>query len=266
MEEYENNLGFDMMKMYFGDNFVFNKYITFYQPTIGEIMDFGEKNLQRAINPLVGNTTSYRLQLWDAGIDWNTISDWELFILLYKTMTPDITCIVFGRFDFTKLVAVKQIDTDTIILGYPIYNNDKEIIDFETVIDEFGYYRLRSYVRMIFNQNPKVQKAKGRAKEVLIRRDREELRKRQESAVGSSFLLPLISGLVNHPGFKYKKNELKEVGYIEFMDSVQRLSVYENTTAFLKGMYSGFMDTSKIPKDELEKNVNWLRDLYQKDS
>lgn len=262
----ENYFSFDMMKMYFGDDFVFNKYITFYQPTIGEILDFGEDNLQKAIAPLVGNTTSYRLQLWDSGVDWNTITDWELFVLLYKTMTPDITCIVFGRFDFTNLIAVKRVDTESVVLGFPKFDDEGNVIDFETVIDEVVYYRLCEYVRTIFNQHPKVQKAKGRAKEVLIKRDREELQKRKDSGVGSSFLLPLISGLVNHPGFKYKKNELREVGYIEFMDSVQRLLVYEQSTAFLKGMYSGFMDTSKIPKKELEQHVNWLRDLYKKDS
>ena len=55
--------------------------------------------------------------------------------------------------------------------------------------------------------------------------------------VYKSTLLPLISTCLNHPGFKYKKNELREVGIVEFMDSVQRLQVYESSTALLKGIY-----------------------------
>ena len=64
--------------------------------------------------------------------------------------------------------------------------------------------------------------------------------------------------MVNHPGFKYKKNELKEVGIVEFMDSVKRLQTYENTVALLRGMYSGMIDASKINKEEF----NWTRPLY----
>ena len=48
-----------------------------------------------------------------------------------------------------------------------------------------------------------------------------------------------------------------EVGIVEFMDSVQRLQIYESSTALMKGMYSGFLDTSKINKEEL----NFMRDI-----
>ena len=63
--------------------------------------------------------------------------------------------------------------------------------------------------------------------------------------------------MVNHPGFKYKLQELKDVNIIQFMDSVQRLQLYENTTALLKGIYSGMVDSSKIK----QKDLNWLKDL-----
>jgi len=41
------------------------------------------------------------------------------------------------------------------------------------------------------------------------------------------------------------------------MDSVQRLQVYESSTAVMKGMYSGFVDGSKIKPE----NYNWMRSL-----
>ena len=80
---------------------------------------------------------------------------------------------------------------------------------------------------------------------------------RKNHPYDKSYLLPLVSALVNHPGFKYKTNELKQLNIYQFMDSVRRLQVYENTTALLKGMYSGFVDGSQIH----ERDVNWLRDL-----
>jgi hypothetical protein len=69
----------------------------------------------------------------------------------------------------------------------------------------------------------------------------------------------IISACVNHPGFKYKLDELKQVGVCEFYDSVKRLQVYEASTALLKGMYSGMIDSSKINPDE----YNFMRDASQ---
>ena len=67
----------------------------------------------------------------------------------------------------------------------------------------------------------------------------------------------IISAMVNHPGFKYKLKELKEVGVAEFYDSARRLPVYEQSTALLKGMFSGFVDGSKIKPEE----YNFMRDI-----
>jgi len=69
--------------------------------------------------------------------------------------------------------------------------------------------------------------------------------------------MSLISACINHPGFKYKLQELKDVGICQFMDSVQRLQVYESSTALLHGMMGGFVDSSKIKSDD----YNWMRSL-----
>ena len=131
------------------------------------------------------------------------------------------------------------------------------ISDGETVIREEDYLEISQYIRTMFNIFPKIEKAKGRAtKEALIWEDEENLNKQRETS--GSFLLPLVSFAVNHPGFKYKTQELKEVGIYEFMDSVNRLNWYESVSALMGGMYSGFCDVSKVPKE----NFNFMRDLY----
>ena len=130
------------------------------------------------------------------------------------------------------------------------------------IIDELVYTRMVKYLRAMFNIHPKIEHAKNKAtKEAMIWED-EENRKIQESKnkkldVQKSFLLPLVSAMVNHPGFKYKTSELKEINIVQFMDSVKRLQVYESVTALMKGMYSGFVDGSQFKADDL----NWLRDL-----
>jgi hypothetical protein len=44
------------------------------------------------------------------------------------------------------------------------------------------------------------------------------------------------------------------------MDSVQRLQIYESTTALMKGMYSGMIDTKGLDKDAL----NFMRNIETK--
>lgn len=247
----------DPLKLYFGYDYHVTDAITIYQPTIGKIIDFGEDRMWASINPFITNPTSMRLELWDKGIDWNKLTDYELFLILMIDINKEDTSLIFGDFDFSELVIKKDNDGEFVFVDH----NDV------VVIDDFVYSRISDYLRNMFNIHPKVEKARGKfTKEAIIDEDRmkKKMAERNKENEESSFLLPLISSLVNHPGFKYKKSELVDVGIVEFMDSVQRLQIYEQSTAFLKGMYSGFMDTSKLSKSELDKNVNWLRDLQNK--
>lgn len=254
-EKKEYHFKFDELKMYFGEDYQVNENIRIHIPTIGEIIEFGEQRIYSSISPFVGNPTSYRLQLWDMGIDWNKISDYELFVMLMQGLTKENTSLIFGETDFSKLKPYMKEDTQELVL----YDPEQDL-----TIDEYTYMHIREYIRLAFNQNPKVEKAKGKAtKEAIIDEERMNLviaQRKEKKNVGKSIYLPLISALLNHPGFKYKKDELKQVNIVEFMDSVQRLQVYESTRALMSGMYSGMLDTSKM---NLNKELNWLRDLHE---
>ena len=105
---------------------------------------------------------------------------------------------------------------------------------------------------------PKIEKAKDRTtKEWMIEEEEMKLKTRKDDGSSTSYLLPLISGCLNHPGFKYNKQQLKEVNYYEFMDSVQRLQIIESTSALLHGSYSGFADVSKVDKEQF----NFMREI-----
>lgn len=241
---------FDYLQLYFGEPYSITDKIQILQPTIGDIIRMGEKNVYSVVHIFVANPTMYRLLLWNIGIDWNKISDFELFQLLVSSLKQEDTAFLFGTLDFQKFQRFqKQVgEEETIVL----YDTENDI-----EIDEELYLTIASYIRTMFNIFPKVEKAKGKTtKEWMIQEDRENAELHKNDAY-KSVLQPLISSCLNHPGFKYSKSELAQVGIVEFMDSVKRLQVYESSTALLKGMYSGFVDGSKI-KDE---SVNFMRDL-----
>lgn len=249
-----------------------NDFITIHQPTIGDILEFdkqyGESSFWTMLNVFTANPTSYRLFLWkDMNIDWTFLNDYQLFLILYRTLSIEQTRLIFGDLDFSKFEIYIQpeenwtnidekgiTDTIKVLRNSTLYNPEDE---FE--LDEDSYNVIVYYLRSTFNMFPKIEKAKDRTtKEWMIEEEEMKLNARKnEDKSSTSYLLPLISGCLNHPGFKYNKQELKQVGYYEFMDSVQRLQIIESTSALLHGSYSGFADVSKVDKEQF----NFMREI-----
>lgn len=264
-------LDFDELKVYFGEDYWATPKICVHQPKIGDILEYGDSQFYSVVSTLCSNTTSFRLQLWDMGIDWNKISDFELFKILIKNYTPDETRLLFGDLNLSWFENMHDNEADCDFLVYFPRDDDGNIIDitkisWENVIKiyETDYIKIIEYIRYMFNIHPKTEKAKGKGTKIAIIEDEKrklaaELSNKKDTDVKKSFLLPLISACLNHPGFKYKKSELKEVGIVEFMDSVRRLQTYESSTALMKGIYSGMVDTSKIKN--LNEEINWMKDL-----
>lgn len=264
----ESIYDFDELCMYFGDDYWVTDKIYIHVPSVGDIIKFGDTKFYNIVRMLCSNPTTMRLQLWKLGIDWNNISDFDLFAqLIIKNLKPEDTCLLFGDLNFSWFEYVHDSKKDCNLLVYIPRDEDENMIPVDysdaTIIDELVYKRIVKYLCVMFNLHFKVEHAKNKAtKEAMIWEDEmnynAEIQKMKDKEYTKSFLLPLISSMVNHPGFKYKTNELREIGIYQFMDSVRRLQTYESVTALMKGMYSGFMDTSKI---NMQKDLNWLRDL-----
>lgn len=253
---------FDKLKLFFGEPYKINVEdaegeIILSQPSIGDVVSLGEKRYYGTLNAFTTNTTAFRLQLWEQGIDWNSISDFELFIMLigtadkeiYQTFLPDIDFSNFGLYQ-------KQLPNSEDKIKV-LYDADNKI-----EITEQVYFHISQYLRTVFNIFPEEKMTSDAImKRWFIQKDKNELRnkelKKKKGDEEDSGLLPLISACCNHPGFKYKSSELKELCVFQFYDSVKRLQIYESTTALQKGMYSGFMDTSKIKPED----YNFMRPI-----
>lgn len=245
----QKKYSFDKLQMFFGEDYQVAEGIVISQPTIGEIMMFGEEKFNQVLNPFVVNPTSLRVALWQQGKDWTEMSDYELFyqLILQLQPTPSETFMIFGDLDFSKFNLYKrqnEVDGE-LVEDVVLLNHEQKVL-----IDEEIYNHMSSYLRTMFNIFPKVEKAKGRTtKEWMIEGD---ILNNKSQPTQKSNLLSMISFCLNHPGFKYKKSELKDLGVVEFYDSVQRLLIYESTTSLMKGIYSGFVDTSKIDRKEFD--------------
>lgn len=240
-------LDIDRLKILFGDPLVIDEdgvrgTVTVKQPKIKDILTIGESRFYSNLSILVGNPTQFRLMLWEAGIDWNTISDFTMFVLMYKQLEPDVVNLLFDNIDFEKFETLERINEDGEAEAY-LYNKETD-----TEITELVYQRFHQYLQNVFNMKPEREVTRQKMlKEAWIRKDKVELKQKTKKGENSSFsFVPLISSYINHPGTKHSLQELRDVGVGEFFDSLKRIQIYEQATAVLKGMYSGFVDSKNI--------------------
>ena len=245
---------FDKLKMYFGEDYTING-ITISIPTIGDILNIGEKRFFKSLSPFLSNSTSIRVLLYDVfKKDWNKTKDIEVFFILsniVKDQEPLKLLFKNINFDDFMIVEAKKNLQDSSTTT-SLYSRSQDILIYE---DE--YMEIAEYIRAMLNIHPKVEKAKGKTtKQWILQEDRMKAEQNQDKE-NDSTLLPLISTCVNHPGFKYKLEELKQVNICQFMDSVQRIQKYEQGTAALHGIYGGMVSAKDVPEDL----INFMGDI-----
>lgn len=240
------NFEVDDLLLYFGDDYVINDQIRISQPTIGDLIDYGEAAYFSMVHTITAIPSDSKAMLWDLGIDWCEIEDFEFFMMLSQTLTPDKTGILFGDLDFSKLRPYRNPQNEEIVLA------DKES---GVIIDKLIYKRITNYLCKLHNITPKVEKAANKiTKKVLIEEDRQK-RATAQNKPFKSYLLPLISSIKVKQG--YTRDYVRNMGLYEFFDDVARAQIINNADHLLNGAYSGMMDTSKIDK----KEFNWMREL-----
>lgn len=260
-------LEFDKLQMYFGKPYKIDLEntigsITVHQPTIGKIIDIGERRFYSTLNLFIANTTLYRAFLWDIGIDWNIMTDFEMwaFFMLSRQngksifeIDDEVIRLLFGdlKFDsfdlYERDIADKEGETKKEKF---LYSEELKI-----EITEDVYQHFHQYIQEIFNMKPEEKITPSNIlKKWYIDADKRQAENEKGKKYSSS-LQPIISACVNHPGFKYKLRELEEVGVYQFFDSVNRLQVYESATATLRGMMSGLALSGGKGIDPKEYNI-----------
>lgn len=238
----------DELKLYFGDDIQINKYIKIHPPSVGEIVDYGEQEYYSMIHCLTAIPSDMKSRLFDIGIDYEEISDFDFFYLMTRGLTIEQTSLLFYDLDFQSFEMFVDKDNGKHVM----FNNN-------FVLDELAYLKIVKCLRTLHSIKPKVEKAANKTtKKILIDLDRQKIEK-QKNEVYKSNLKPLISAMMRYPGFKYKSNELKECSIYEFLDTVQGSQIYTQSTALLQGMCSGMIDTSKINKKEFD----WMRGINE---
>lgn len=238
----------DELQLFRGKEYVVNDRIKIHHPTLDDIVTYGEQNYYGLVSRLTSIPSDYKAQLDQLEIDYEEISEFDLFIMLCKGLNVEETRILFGDLNFQDLNLFKNTNTDQPVL----YNESQDFI-----IDKAIYEVVMEFIRKINGFEKKIERAgNASTKKFLIDEAKEQLKKNQNKPF-KSILIPLISSLVNSPEFKYDHNSVFNLPIYTFMDSVKRIQKIKSYNGLIQGIYAGNIDSKKLNKDDL----NWLGEL-----
>ena len=266
----------DELKIYRGSDIPITDKIIVMQPTIDQIIEFGEKRYFQTVHCLTGVGADFKWQLWDYfNIDYTTIDDFELFKKIiwgslsskkhiYKELTEnrekyaeqlkniseeELADMLVNPLSLT----LKNID----LADFEEYESDKndEIILYDKerdiTIDRLVYSRIVDAVRKIhgFKRNNEIPGNES-TKMIFIDDAREEAMMAAKKPY-KSVLQPLISALAVKTG-QLGNDSIWNTKIYMFFDAIKRMNKIQDATLLLQGAYSGFASLKGIDKNRLD--------------
>lgn len=247
---YMMTLNCDETQAFFGSGLIINDKIQVHQPTVGEIVDMHEAEYYGMLSAFTAVPSDMIGQLWKIGIDWMTLSDFELFIMLSRALPVEATKILFGeQIDFTKFELYLNKQNQMVFLEDP--NGVR--------IDVNIYTKMSEFIRSMHGIKPKRVRAFNKATKKVMVQEALAILEREKNKPHKPMLRNLVSSMVCSSGYKYDLEGTRNLGIVAFMDFVKRVGVIQNANQLIMGAYCGNIDTSKINKKEFD----WMRDLSE---
>lgn len=221
-----------------------NEFISVRIPSVGEILEC-EDEYYGLISMITAMPIDMMVQLDDIGVDFTTINEWELFLLLFGSIKDRDTSLIFGDLSLSQFQPAINAQNNTVML-----------IDKSTgaKIDRAIHGQIANILRKIHHLERNNRKpANGDAKEYMIRRAREKMR-RQSKRVTDSQLEGLIVALVNTEQFHYGFEGTRELSIYQFNESVRQVIKKIDYDNRMHGVYAGTVSAKDLSQDDL----NWL--------
>lgn len=187
----------------------------------------------------------YMVQLDDLGIDFTTISSFELFLLLFQAMQKMDTSLIFKDLNLQNFKTAMNEQNGTLVL----IDEENDI-----TIDKAVHDQIARLLRKI-NHLEKNDKHPGNkeAMKFMIERARVK-QKRAARKKRESQLEDLIIALVNTEQYKYDYRTTLDLTVYQFNKCVHQVVKKINYDNTMIGCYAGTVNVKELTQDDL----NWL--------
>lgn len=212
-------------------------------PTVGEVVE-NEDDYFGLIGMLTASPIHYMVALDEIGVDFTTINDFDLFLLLFGKIREMKTDLVFKNLDMSNFKITADAE-----LGKMILRDDVADI----TIDRILHMKISDTFRKLNNiERDRRKPGNKAAQEYMLQRAREKAKRKSRSH--ESQLEQQIIALVNTEQFNYRYDDVLNISIYQFMQSVRQIQKKIDYDHKMLGIYTGNVDPKKMSNDEL----NWL--------
>ena len=226
--------------------------ITIFMPTVEDVLN-DEQYYYDIVHQMTASPYSMMVQLDDIGVDFTTISDFELFIMnSIGIFSKDLSMFFGDTFSQLRDVLTNndiplEIKQKALFAG----KNENDVICLydavdDIVIDEYIFSKISDVFRKI-NSIDKDNRKPGNdaAKKYLIDKNRRYL-KRHKNDEYKPFFENYVVSLVNKQEFKYNYEETLKLSIYKFNRSLKQIKHVVEFDKLTNGIYAGTVDASKI--------------------
>lgn len=233
-----------MGSLLYENTYKINDFININIPTVIEVLK-QEDEYNSLVFILTAMPIDMMVFLDDAGIDFASINEYDLFLLMFEALKRQDTSLIFGSLDLSKFK--ETIDPE---------NGNRVLYDFEhgIKIDRSIHYQIANALRKINHIERNVRKpANKEAREFMLMRARAKMR-RNKNRKNESQIEPLIVAMVNTEEYKYDFETTKDLTIYQFNECVQQIVRKVNYNNKMTGVYTGSISAKDLNPNEF----NWL--------
>lgn len=221
-----------------------NDAISITIPTVEEIIN-NEEAYYALVSTITAMPIDFMVQLDSIGIDFTSISEYDLFLLMFETIKSKDTTLIFGNLDLTKFEIAVHEQNGTMVL----IDRENEI-----VIDRAIHNQIAAVLRKMHHLEKNRRKpANEEAKKYMLKRAKEKQR-RNRNRTTDSHLESLIVAMVNTEQYKFDFESTKKLTVYQFNECVRQVIKKVDYNNRMYGVYTGHINAKELSQDDL----NWL--------
>lgn len=239
--------------MLYERTFPVNNYFSINIPLVGEVLK-DQEAYYGLLSACVATPFDLAVQLDDMGIDYDSISRYQLFTMLFSNVINEC-----GHQDIPAFNLIFQgLEPRKLMFAQDLTTNSFVFVDKETknvVIDEHIYLQLSAILRKVNHiEKRDVKPGNKEAKEYRLERNRKKQARAMRNKGRDTELEDNIVALVNNKEFKYDFESVRGLTIYQFYRSLEQVVTITNYHQVMSGYYAGTLDIQKVD----QKLLNWL--------
>ena len=214
-------------------------------PTVGDVVDH-EDDYYDLVARITATPVDMMVALDEVGIDFEEISEYELFLALFDTIkSHDCARMVFGDLDIVNYHTEVNKQNGLYVLRN---SNDGSVIDVAI------HRRIANTLRTIHNMEKNTKRPGNKeGKEYMLQNAKRRAASASKRSRVSQMEL-LIIALVNSAQFKYDYQTVRNLSIYQFNQSVRQIAHLIDYEHIMHGVYSGTVSA----KDLDTKDLSWI--------